>query len=208
MKGRVVFSRHEKADGCAAAAGPPRFAAQSTHELLVQLQDFPGMDHHMKAEVVQDVVCKFLDQISEKPKDGSEVNGSRWKPFVQVIHDVKQFLPYGWLKMIAPPDACKSLTAKLQMSVVLHHGTGTIRFHSPHFPLSGRDLAAQFQGLQLMDRTPDFPSGGQASYSGPSCAPGFGSAAGPSGVGGSSSSTGPSSAAAATASPTWFHSMA
>ena len=121
----------------------------------------------------------------------------RWVPFVQVLHDVRPSLPYGWLKIIATPEACKSLSAKLQMTVVLHHGTGTIRFHSHHFPLSGKDLAAQFQGLQLMDRTPDFPSGGNVSYSGPSCAPSSSSAAGLSSAVGSSSSAGPSSAAAA-----------
>ena len=88
------------------------------------------------------------------------------------------------------------------MSVVLHHGTGTIRFHSPHFPLSGKDLAAQFKGLQLMDRTPDFPEGGNESYTGPSCARGSSSAAGPSRVNGSSNGAGhagSSSAAAAAA---------
>ena len=215
MKGRVVFDRHDRKDGGESASAPPKSAAQSSNELLVQLQDFPGMDQDLRAQIVKDVVCKFLDRISAPPADGSATDGSRWVPFVQVLHDVRPSLPYGWLKIIATPEACKSLSAKLQMTVVLHHGTGTIRFHSHHFPLSGKDLAAQFQGLQLMDRTPDFPSGGNVSYSGPSCAPSSSSAAGLSSAVGSSSSAGPSSAAdagsssaaAAAANSTWLQTL-
>jgi hypothetical protein len=186
MKGRVVFDRHDRSEGVEETSPLPRNATQSENEVLVQLQDFPPLDQTVRAQIVKDVVCKFLDRISTPPTDGSAVDGSRWMPHVHVITDGKQFLPFGWLKLVATPDACKSLTSKLQMSVQLHQGRGTIRFHSHHFPLSGKDLAAQFKGLQVMDRTPDFPAGGQASYSGPSCSPC------PSGAAGPSSAAGPS----------------
>ena len=103
MKGRVVFDRHDRSDDGEAAAAPPKVAAQSDNELLVQLQDFPCLDQSLRSRIVKDVVCKFLDQISAPPADGSAVDGSRWVPFVDVLHDVRPALPYGWLKMVATP---------------------------------------------------------------------------------------------------------
>ena len=63
MQGRVVFDRHAKTEEWTSDSAPPKVAAQHENELLVQLQDFPSMVQNMRATIVRDAVCKFLDRI-------------------------------------------------------------------------------------------------------------------------------------------------